>query len=230
MMAREERTTAGPPAAPPVVGREDFDHALADQVRREKGLTHLGDMVSAARRRLPMTPIEDYEFTGPEGPVRLTELFGEHRLLLVQNVMFDPAWEDGCPSCAYATDSLPARMSLLDEAGIAFAMIARAPIAKIEAWREKRGWPHRWVSSGETSYDEDWGWTVRSEDGGYSGPQPGWSFHLLHEGTPYLTYLTRQRGTEALVVLAAIQDRTVFGRQQDWEDSPAGWPQRPTYG
>lgn len=218
-----------PEAAPPVVDRTAFEAALDDQVRREKGLTHLGDAVSAARRHLPMVEVEDYAFTGPDGPVRLTELFGEHRLLMVQNVMFAPDWEDGCPSCAYATDALPSRMSLLDEAGIALAMIAQAPIERIESWRARRGWPHTWVSSGATSYHHDWGWTLTDDDGN-EGPQPGWSFYLLRDGTPYLTYMTRERGTEALVVLAAMQDRTVYGRQQDWEDSPLGWPQHPTYG
>ncbi|QWC84331.1 DUF899 domain-containing protein [Nocardioidaceae bacterium] len=224
MTARE-----APDAAPPIVGRPAFDEALAAQIEAEKEVTRLGDRVSAARRRLPMIEVEDYEFTGPDGPVRLTELFGDHYLLLVQNVMYGADWGDeGCPSCTWATDNLPQRMGRFDEHGIAFAMVSQGPIEKLQAWREKQGWDHTWVSSGGTTYDDDWGWIHRSE--GYTGPQPGYSYYLLRDGRPYLTYMTRARGTEAILPLAHIMDRTVYGRQQDWEDSPEGWPQEPTYG
>lgn len=161
--------------------------------------------------------------------MRLTELFGEHYLLLVQNVMFDPSWDQGCPSCTWSLDNLPARMQGLSDEGIAFAMISQAPIEKLQAWREARGWDHRWVSSFDTSYHHDWGWT-RPDDDGNEGQLPGYSYYLLVDGVPYLTYMTTGRGTEAILPVAHIMDRTVYGRQQDWEDSPEGWPQEPTYG
>lgn len=218
-----------PDAAPPIVDRAAFDTALAAQVAAEKEVTRHADRVSAARRRLPMVEVEDYEFTGPDGPVRLTELFGDHYLLLLQNVMYGADWgEEGCPSCTWAVDNLPQRMERLDEHGIAFAMVSEAPIERLESWRERRGWEHTWVSSGDTTYDADWGWNVTVGD--WTGPQPGYSYYLLRDGRPCLTYLTRARGTEAILPLAHIMDRTVYGRQQDWEDSPEGWPQEPTYG
>lgn len=218
-----------PHAAPPVVDRNAFDAALAEQVVREKELTRHNDRVSAERRRLPMVEVENYTFQGPGGPVRLTELFGKHYLLLVQNVMFGPEWERGCPSCTWAVDNLPANMERLTENGIAFAMISQAPIDKLEAWREEHGWPHLWVSSHDTTYHYDWGWT-RTNDQGEEGQLPGYSYYLLKDGVPYLTYMTTARGTEAILPTAHIMDRTVYGRQQDWEDSPDGWPQYPTYG
>lgn len=218
-----------PEAAPPVVDRATFDAALADQVVKDKELTRHGDRVSADRRRLPMVEVEDHTFAGPDGPIRLTELFGAHHLLLVQNVMFDPDWDDGCPSCSYAVDSISNQMQALDDGGIAFAMISQGPIDKLQAWREKRGWDHLWVSSHDTSYHDDWGWTQYDEQGGRI-LHPGYSYYLLRDGVPYLTYTTRNRGTEAILPIVHIQDRTVYGRQQDWEDSPAGWPQKPTYG
>lgn len=217
-----------PEAAPAVVDRAAFDAALAEQVVREKEVTRASDRAAAARRRLPMVEVEDYVFEGVDGPVRLTELFGEHYLLLVQNVMYGVDWEAGCPSCTWAVDNLPATMSRLDDEGIAFAMISQAPVEKLEAWRRQRGWPHRWVSSGATTYHQDWGWTL--DHGDYQGPVPGYSYYLLKDGTPYLTYMTGARGTEAILPVAHIMDRTVYGRQQDWEDSPEGWPQYPTYG
>jgi predicted dithiol-disulfide oxidoreductase (DUF899 family) len=218
-----------PTAAPSIVDRAAYDEALAVQVAAEKELTRHGDRVSAARRRLPMVEVDDYAFAGPDGPVSLTQLFGDQYLLLMQNVMFAPEWEEGCPSCTWAVDNLPANMQRLTEEGIAFAMVSQAPIEKLESWRAKRSWPHRWVSSGGTTYHRDWGWT-QTDDGGQEQQVPGYSYFLLKDGKPYLTYQTSARGTEAILPLAHIMDRTVYGRQQDWEDSPDGWPQTPTYG
>ncbi len=221
--------TTQPTAAPEVVDREEFDAALDEQVEREKEVTRHNDRVSAERRRMPMVEVEDYTFAGPDGPVRLTELFGEHHVLLIQNVMFDPSWDEGCPSCTWAVDNLPANMSRIDDEGIAFAMVSQAPVEKLEKWREERGWDHRWVSSHDTSYHYDFDWTRKDEEG-KEYQMPGYSYYLLKDGKPYLTYMTTRRGTEAILPTAHIMDRTVYGRRQDWEDSPDGWPQKPTYG
>lgn len=219
-----------PAAAPPVTDRDAFEAALAAQVDVEKEVTRASDRAAARRRRLPMVAVEDYAFTGPSGPVRLSELFGTHDVLLVQNVMYGPDWDAGCPSCTWAVDNLPANMGRLDEEGIAFAMISEGPIEKLEAWRIRNDWPHTWVSSAGTGYHGDWGWTLTTEDGSYTGPVPGYSYYLRRDDGIYLTYATRARGTEAILPVAHIMDRTAYGRRQDWEDSPEGWPQLPTYG
>lgn len=218
-----------PQAAPTVVDRARFDRALAEQVAAEKEVTRHDDRVSASRRRLPMVEVEDYTFSGPDGPVKLTDLFDDKYLLLVQNMMFGPDWDQGCPSCTWAVDNLPANMDRLTDEGIAFAMISQAPIDKLEGWRAKHNWNHRWVSSYDTSYHHDWGWT-QSNENGEEGQLPGYSYYLLKDGKPYLTYMTTARGTEAIMPVAHIMDRSVYGRQQDWEDSPQGWPKAPTYG
>jgi predicted dithiol-disulfide oxidoreductase (DUF899 family) len=223
-------TTQHPPAAAPdVVDRARFDAALAAQIAAEKEVTRHNDRVSAIRRRLPMVEVEDYTFTGPNGPTKLTELFGDTYLLMVQNVMFSPDWDEGCPSCTWAVDNLPANMQRLFDQAIAFAMVSEAPIEKLEDWRAQRAWNHVWVSSAGTSYHDDWSWT-RQNDQGEKEWVPGYSYYLLRDGKPYLTYMTTARGTEAIMPVAHIMDRTVYGRQQDWEDSPEGWPQEPTYG
>jgi predicted dithiol-disulfide oxidoreductase (DUF899 family) len=120
-------------------------------------------------------------------------------------------------------------MDRLTDEAIAFAMISQAPIEKLEAWRAARGWEHLWVSSFDTSYHYDWGWTQADAEG-REGQLPGYSYYLLKDSTPYLTYMTTARGTEAILPTAQIMDRSCYGRQQDWEDSPEGWPQYPTYG
>lgn len=210
-------------ATPEIVDRETFDAALARQVKHEKGLTRLGDAVSAMRRRLPMAEIADYAFDGPNGKVGLGDLFGPHEMLLLQSYMFGPEWETGCPSCAWSVDNLPANMGRLADEGIAYAIVSQAPVEKLEALREAKGWDHTWVSSFDTTFHYDWNWTTRDEDGNES-PQPGYSYLLRRDGKLYVTYVTRARGTEAILPVAHIMDRTVYGRQQAWEDSPAGWP------
>jgi predicted dithiol-disulfide oxidoreductase (DUF899 family) len=120
-------------------------------------------------------------------------------------------------------------MKRLTDEGIAFAMISQAPIEKLQAWRAQRGWDHLWVSSSDTTYHDDWGWT-QTDDEGQAAPRPGYSYYLLKDRTPFLTYMTTARGTEAILPVGHILDRTCYGRQQDWEDSPEGWPQYPTYG
>ncbi len=213
-------------ATPEIAERTAFEQALAQQVEVEKELTRFGDRVSARRRRLPMTSIDDYEFAGPDGPVSLSELFGEHPQLVVQSFMFHPEWDEGCPSCTWAATNLPRALDeLLAPKGVAFAMVSRAPLASLLAWQEEHDLGHlTWVSSADNSFNTDWGWTVYGHD------QPGYSYLLRTDDGTFLTYRTERRGTEAILPVAAIWDRTVYGRQQDYEQSPPGWPQLPTYG
>jgi predicted dithiol-disulfide oxidoreductase (DUF899 family) len=213
-------------ATPPVVGRDEYDVELDKQAEVEKELTHFGDRVSARRRRLPMTPIDDYEFAGTDGPIRLSELFLGRPQLVLQSFMFHPDWEDGCPSCTWAANNLPVKLDeLLEPNGVAFALVSRAPLPKLQSWKERQGWDHlTWVSSAGTSFHTDWCWTVDGND------QPGYTYLLRTDDGLFVTYLTRRRGTEAILPIAAIWDRTIYGRQQDYEDSPDGWPQSPTYG
>lgn len=214
------------PAAPAIVGRDEYERALGNQVAIEKELTHFGDRVSARRRRLPMTPIDDYRFTGADGPVTITDLFGDRSQLVLQSFMFHPEWDDGCPSCTWAANNMPVELDeLLAPNDVVFAMVSRAPFAKLQAWSERQGWGHlRWVSSAGTSFTSDWGWTVDGQD------HPGYTYLLRTAEGIFVTYRTERRGTEAILPVAAIWDRTVYGRQQDFEDSPDGWPQEPTYG
>lgn len=159
-------------ATPPVVERDQYEFALAQQI--EKELTRFGDRVSARRRRLPMAPIDDYVFAGEDGPVRLDDLFRGHPQLVLQTFMFHPEWVDGCPSCTWAANNMPRDLDvLLAPRGVAFAMVSRAPLPKLQAWRDKQDWDHlTWVSSSDNTFNTDWGWTVDHQD------QPGYSYLL----------------------------------------------------
>lgn len=208
--------------APPVADRAVWQAARDEILQLEKDATHAADRAASARRALPMTPVQDYTFDGVDGPVRLSELFGGRSQLIVQNFMFDPDWDAGCPSCSNLADSVP-HLAHFGPYDIAFARISRAPTEKLAAYNERMGWSAPWVSSYRNTYNRDWGWT--DDD----GEIPGVSVYLRCGDGVFLTYSTQGRGVEPLSGFAGYLDITPFGRQEDWEDSPVGWPQQPPF-
>ena len=129
---------------------------------REKELTRQKDALNADRRRLPMVAIEkDYTFEGPEGTLRFADLFAGGRQLVVQHFMFDPSWDDGCSSCTAGCDELSdGLLRHLEARSTAFVVVARAPYAKIAAYKEKRGWTFPFVSSFGSDFNYDFHVTI----------------------------------------------------------------------
>ena len=162
-----------------------------------------------------------YRFDGPDGPKTLIELFGEHDELAVYQFM-DIGPDGFCGGCTAFTDNVPQETGLaaLGRRGIAWATISDMPLAQIEPYRKERGWTLPFFSSRGTTWTADWG-----IGGGFQ------LMMFLRDGEKvYRTYATTARGVDRLMFLRNIQDLSVYGRQEDWEDSPAGWPQHPTYG
>ena len=147
---------------PEVVSREEWLVARKALLVREKELTRARDALNADRRRLPMVRIDkEYVFAGPDGPVTLLELFDGARQLVVQHVMFDPSWDVGCPSCSAAlAESSPGLLEHLRARETTFVAIARAPIDKLEAYREERGYPVRLLSSYGSDFNYDFDVTI----------------------------------------------------------------------
>lgn len=234
---------------PPVASRDEWLALRKDLLAREKEMTRLHDQVAAARRRLPMVKLEkDYVFTGPSGSCRLQDLFSGHPQLIVYHFMFDPAWEKGCPGCTGFVDAL-GDLSMLAERRTAFALIARAPFAKLDAYRQARGWKHVLFSSHGSDFNYDFHVTLdeavrpaeynyrsreemiaRGHPADFRGESHGLSVFFRRDDEVYHTYSTYARGVESLTDAYPLLDVTPYGRQEDWEDSPAGWPQKPTYG
>src|ERR671932_2604587 len=135
-------TSGGSMSLPRIASRADWLAARVDLLAREKELTRARDALSAARRRLPMVRVEkDYEFRGPDGPARLADLFGPYRQLFVRHFMFDPSWDDGCPSCSAAADEMSlGHLEHLHARDTTFAYVSRAPLAKLEDYKRRRGW------------------------------------------------------------------------------------------
>jgi predicted dithiol-disulfide oxidoreductase (DUF899 family) len=216
---------------PPVVSQGEWEKAVAELRVKEKAATRARDALAAERRRLPMVPVESsYVFDGPQGKVALRDLFAGRRQLLLYHFMFGPNQEAGCAGCSMFVDQIghPAHLNARDTS---FALVSRAPIAKLGAYRRRMGWTLPWFSSFASDFNHDLGV-------GPATPQPseyqdGEAFGLsvfLRDGERiYRTYFTNGRGVEALGSVWTFLDLTPLGRQEAWEDSPPGYPQGKPY-
>lgn len=210
-------------ALPRIVSRDEWLAAHEAFLAREKEFTRAQDALNAERRRLPMVKIEkEYVFEGPNGPASLLDLFeGRHQLLLY-HFMFGPDWEEGCEGCSMVVDNMghPAHLHARDTSRV---LVSRAPLEKLEDFKARMGWTIPWYSSFGSDFNDDFGVTTAA----------GETFRLsvfLRDGDSiYYTYFTDGRGVEHLGSNWSYLDLTPFGRQERWEDSPAGWPQTSPY-
>jgi predicted dithiol-disulfide oxidoreductase (DUF899 family) len=228
-------------ALPEVVSRDEWLAARKELLVKEKELTRQRDALNAERRRLPMVKIEkDYVFEGPDGKCRLVDLFDGRRQLIVQHFMFDPSWDDGCPSCTAAADEISdGLIDHLHARATNLVVISRAPIDKIERYKATRGWTFPWYSSfgGDFNYDFNVTidssvapvmWNFRTLDElehhgmGWmaegSSEQPGHSMFLREGDDVFHTYSMYARGAEMLGGSYYFLDLTALGRQEDWEE------------
>ena len=127
---------------PKVVTQDEWLAARRELLAKEKELTRRRDELSAQRRRLPMVEIEkDYVFEGPHGQATLLDLFDGRQQLIVGHFMFDPSWEDGCPSCSAGVDEVSKGLiEHLNTRDTSLAYVSRAPLEKLERWKAKKGW------------------------------------------------------------------------------------------
>ena len=204
---------------PSITTRDEWLAARTELLLREKRLTREHDALNADRRRLPMVRIDKpYVLDGPEGEVGLLDMFGGKRQLIVQHFMFDTDWENGCSGCTASTDELaPATIAHLHARDTEFALVSRAPLAKLEAYRRRQGWTVPWYSSADTDFNRDFDATVES-DAGKPMEVPGVSCFLRDGDDVFHTYSTYARGTEYLAGSYTFLDLTALGRQEAWEE------------
>jgi predicted dithiol-disulfide oxidoreductase (DUF899 family) len=231
-------------AHPPIASHDEWLAARKELLAREKEATRARDALSAARRQLPMVRIEkDYIFMGSDGEVRFPALFEGRRQLIIYHFMFDPRWDDGCPTCTGYVDALSG-LSTLHNRDTTFALVSRAPFAKLAAYQARRGWRVPWYSSYGSEFNYDFHVTfdasVAPIEHNYrhvdipADEQPcesqGLSVFFRLDDAVFHTYSAYARGVEGLTNAYSFLDVTPYGRQEDREDSPSGWPQRLTYG
>ena len=204
-------------AAPPVVGRGDFERAVAELRVREKAHMRAGDALAAARRRLPMVEVDaTADLIGPNGPVSVLEVFQGRRQLLGYYFM----WYDGrpapgqCEGCTYFTSQVR-ELSYLHSRDTTFAVLCQGPYEASVRYRDFMDWDMPWYSA------------QPSLDTLLTGRQIG-MFHLISYlrlgNRVFETYWTNGRGVEAMDNTYGLLELTAYGRQEPWEDSPADWP------
>lgn len=236
-------------AHPEIVGRDKWLTARKTLLEHEKELTKHRDRINAERRRLPMIELEkEYIFEGSKGSAKLTDLFEGRTQLIIYHFMFAPEWEKGCMGCTGFVNSL-GNLSMLNERNTTFALVSRAPFSKLEAHKNLKGWTLPWYSSFGSDFNYDFHVTLneniapieynyrdKAELEKLNGPNVmqgeshGLSVFFRLGDDVFHTYSTYARGVESLTDAYSLLDLTPYGRQEDFEDSPSGYPQKPTYG
>lgn len=205
-------------ALPRAVDRATFQAELDELRLREKAHMREGDAIAAARRRLPMVEVDStLELTGPDGPVSLLDAFDGRTQLLAYYFMWHaghPAAEQ-CEGCTWVTTQV-SELSYLHSRDITYAVFCQGPYPESARYREFMGWTVPWYSA------------LPSLDELLVGRQVG-MMHIVayvrEDDRVFETYWTTRRGVETMDYSLALMDLTIYGRQEPWEDSPAGWPQ-----
>jgi predicted dithiol-disulfide oxidoreductase (DUF899 family) len=208
---------------PKVGSRAEWLAARNALLIKEKEATRARDTLNAERRRLPMVRIEkDYVFEGPNGKASLLDLFEGRRQLIIYHFMYHAHEDRFCDGCSFVVDQV-GHLAHLHARDTSFALVSRAPLAKIKSFKKRMGWTVPWFSSFDSDFNDDFGVTTDE------GETFGLSVFLRDGDKIYHTYFTDGRGVEQLGSTWTFLDLTPYGRQEDWEDSPKGWPQTPPY-
>lgn len=212
-----------------IVSREEWLVARKQLLAEEKALSRQRDAVSAQRRELPWVKLDkEYVLAGPQGPARLADLFAGRSQLIVYHFMFDPSWEDGCKSCSFIADNFVGGLVHLAARDVAFAVVSRAPLAKLEAFRRRMGWDFRWYSALDSDFNHDFHVSFRPEElaGGVEynftpgtkfpvSEAPGLSVFVRDGDDIFHTYSTYARGLDLLIGTYNYLDLTPGGRGED---------------
>ncbi len=221
--------SSGTQPMPKVVSQEEWRAARNALLAKEKEFTRARDALAAERRRLPMVRIDKaYAFDAAGGNVSLLDLFEGRTQLLLYHFMFAPGvdgWPSaGCPGCSMFLDNIGQFTLIhLRARDVSFAAVSRAPLANIQAYKKRMEWAAPWVSSAGNTFNVDFGLTTSDDE------LHGLSVFVRDGDDIFRTYFTSARGLEAVGSVWTFLDLTPYGRQEEWEDSPPGWPQTAPY-
>ncbi|MGH9396060.1 MAG: DUF899 domain-containing protein [Terriglobia bacterium] len=227
---------------PRVVSQSEWLTARTALLAKEKESSRQRDTLSAERRKLPMVKVEkEYVFEGPNGRTKLLDLFGSRRQLIIYSFMFAPNWEEGCKSCSHLMDNSAGSIVHLAARDTSFAVVSRAPLAKIEAFKKRMGWDFLWLSSAGGDFNYDFHVTLDKESGSVEynyanavdlvkagklwmdkGELPGLSVFLRDGDDVFHTYSTYGRGLDLFLNTYNFLDVTPFGRQEEGQQIQ-GW-------
>jgi predicted dithiol-disulfide oxidoreductase (DUF899 family) len=215
---------------PPIVSPQEWEAARAALLVKEKELTRARDAMAAERRRMPWMAVEkDYRFEGPNGPASLADLFEGRRQLIVYRAFYAPdvttypesggAYpERACVGCSFGADQV-AHPAHLNARNTRLVYVSRAPQAEIQGLKNRMGWELiPWYTLTD-DFDKDFG----------VDEWHGHNAFIREDDRIFRTYFIDARGDEHLGTTWSYLDITALGRQEEWEDSPEGYPQTPPY-
>ena len=201
---------------------QEWEAARQQLLVKEKALTRARDALAAERRRMPWLAVEKtYEFDGPKGKASLLDLFDGRRQLIVYRAFFEPGvygWpEHACRGCSFVADQV-AHVAHLNARDTTLAFVSRAPQTDIERLKARMGWQMPWYTITD-SFDIDFG----------VDEWHGTNAFIRDGDKVFRTYFINSRGDEQMGSTWNYLDITALGRQEEWEDSPEGYPQTPPY-
>jgi len=207
---------------PPIASPEEWEAARLELLVKEKELTRARDSLAAQRRRMPWLPVTTkYQFDGPEGSLSLLDLFAGRRQLIVYRAFFEPGvfgWPDhACRGCSMVADQV-AHVSHLNARDTTLAFVSRATQPEIARVKARMGWTMPWYTLTD-AFDADFG----------VDEWHGTNAFIRDGDRVFRTYFVNNRGDEAMGSTWSYLDITALGRQEEWEDSPEGYPQTPPY-
>jgi predicted dithiol-disulfide oxidoreductase (DUF899 family) len=224
--------------------QEEYQAAREQLLAEEKELTRRNDALAKKRRELPWVPVEkDYSFETTAGTKSLADLFDGRSQLLIYHFMFGPPYEAGCTVCSSITDTFDPNVVHLAARDVTMLLVSRAPLEKLQAYKERMGWGIEWVSAGGSDFNRDLGFTSTEEElrpflegdippvveqmakasgtdvAGYVTEGPGLSAYARSDGTVYRTYVTTARGLEPAMAYYGLLDRAPLGRHEEGEQT-----------
>src|ERR671916_2288524 len=207
---------------PHIVSPQDWEAARQQLLVKEKAHTRARDALAAERRRMPWMAVERaYAFEGPTGTVSLLDMFEGRRQLIVYRAFFEPGvhgWpEHACRGCSLGADQV-GHLAHLNARDTTLAFVSRAPQPDIARWKARMGWTMPWYTLTD-DFDADFG----------VGEWHGTNAFLRDGDQIFRTYFVHDRGDEAMGSTWSYLDITALGRQEEWEDSPEGYPQTAPY-
>lgn len=223
----------------PVVGHTEWVQARVELLAREKELRREMDEIAKERRNLPWERLQqDYVFDSAAGACSLADLFNGKSQLLIYHFMFGPGWTEGCKSCSFIADHFDPMLVHLAHRDVSFAVVSRAPLPEIQAFKKRMGWQFPWVSSFANSFNFDYGVSFTPEqieqgemDYNYSKKPfpsteaPGLSafYRDAATGAVYHTYSTYARGLDVGIGAYNFLDLAPKGRDEDGLQMTMDW-------
>jgi predicted dithiol-disulfide oxidoreductase (DUF899 family) len=229
--------------------QEEYEAARARLLAEEKELTRRNDELARKRQELPWVAVEkEYSFDTADGSKSLADLFDGRSQLLIYHMMFGPQYEAACTVCSSIVDTIDPNVVHLAARDVTMLLVSRAPVEKLQAYKERMGWGIQWVSAGGSDFNRDLGFTHTEEElrpflegeippavkqmaeasgtdvAGYVAEGPGLSAYALSDGTVYRTYVTTARGLEPAMAYYGLLDRAPMGRHEQGEQ--AHWLRR----